>query len=144
MAQRVKGQENRLVMTGPNGVEEGLGDVKSSEAEIDLEVLEEHFLGETAARYDDIYNGCNGNMELQIESRAFMDFIGRVQDRAQRRLPADSKFMLTSAFSLPNGTRIRLCFEDLFFGPMPLRTPSRKEYVTLRVEWKCSTLRRIG
>ncbi len=144
MAQRVKGQETRLVVSGPDGVEDGLADVKSFEAELDLEILEEHFLGETAARFDDIFNGCSGNMEVQIESRAFLDFIGRVQDRAQRRLPADTKFMCTTAIALPNGTRIRLCFEDLFFGPIPLRTPSRKEYTTMRVEWKCSTLRRIG
>lgn len=144
MAQRAKGQENRLVMTGPEGVEDSINDVKSSELSIDVEVLEEHLLGETAARFDDIFNGCSGNMEMQLESRAFLDFIGRVKDRAQRRLPADSKFILTSAFALPNGTRVRLVFEDLFFGPIPIRTSSRKEYVTFRIEWKCSTVRRIG
>lgn len=144
MSQRLKGQETKLILTGPNGVEEGLADVKSFEAEIDLEILEEEFLGETSNRFDDIFNGVGGNMEVQIESRLFLDFIGRVIDRAQRRLPADTKFIATSAFALPNGQRVRLMFEDVFFGPMPIRTPSRKQYTTMRVEWKCSTLRRIG
>jgi hypothetical protein len=144
MAQRLKGQETRLVVAGPNGVEDGLVDVQSFEAELDVEILEEAFLGEVANRFDDIFNGVGGNMEVQIESRAFVDFIGRVQDRAQRRLPADTKFVITSAFALPNGVRVRLVFEDVFFGPIPIRTPSRKEYTKMRIEWKCSTLRRVG
>lgn len=144
MAQRLKGQESKLIISGPAGVEEGLIDVKSFEAEMDLEILEEGLLGETANRFDDIFNGVGGNAEMQIESRLFLDFIGRVQDRAQRRSPASSQFNITAAFALPAGLRVRLVFEDVFFGSIPIRTPSRKEYTTIRVEWKCSSLRRIG
>ncbi len=144
MAQRAKGQEAKLVISGPSGVEEGLVDVKSLEMEMDVEILEEGLLGETANRFDDIFNGVGGNAEMQIGSRLFLDFLGRVQDRAQRRSPASAQFTITAAFALPAGLRVRLVFEDVFFGPIPIRVPSRKEYVTIRVEWKCSTLRRVG
>lgn len=144
MSQRVKGQETKLVLSGPNGAEEGLFDVRSFEAELDIETLEEGYLGETANRFDDIYNGTSGNAEAHIENRLYLDFIGRVVDRSQRRLPADTQFNAVSAFAMPNGTRQRLLFQDIFFGPIQMRAASRKDYVIIRWEWKCSNLKRIG
>lgn len=143
MAQRIKGQEVALVFSSPAGVEEGLVDVQSFEAELDVEILQEKFLGETADRYDDIYNGVSGNAEFQIETVQYFRFTERVQERSQRRTPADAQFQIVAAFAFPNGTRARLIFEDVFWGPLPIRTPSRNEYVTVRVEWKGSNLRRI-
>lgn len=143
MAQRIKGQEVALVFSGPNGVEEGLANVQSFEAELDVEILQEKFLGEVADRYDDIYNGVSGNAEFQLDVTTYFRFTERVQQRSQRRTPADAQFQVVAALAFPNGTRARVVFEDVFWGPLPIRVPSRNEYVTVRVEWKGSTLRRI-
>lgn len=143
MAQRIKGQEVTLSFVGPTGDEDGLQDVVSFEAELDIEILEEGFLGETANRFDDIYNGTTGRMELQIENRDYFRFQQRVQDRAQRRTPAAGKFNAKASFRFPDGTRVRLTFEDIFFGPLPVRVPSRRDYVTATVQWKCTVIRRV-
>lgn len=142
MAQRIKGQETACVFTSPDG-DESVGDVKSFEAELDIQILEEGYLNETANRFDDIYNGVSGSIELHIESPDYFRFTQKVQDRAQRRTSAEGKFSVTSTFKFPSGARFRLTFEDIFFGPLPLRAPSRGEYVTVTVAWKGSTLRRV-
>lgn len=142
MAQRLKGQETVLSFTSPDGDEE-VGDVKSFEAELDIQTLEEGYLGETANRYDDIYNGTSGTAELHIESANYFAFTQKVKDRSQRRTPAAGKFSATSSFDFPNGERARITFEDIFFGPLPLRAPSRGEYVTVTVAWKCSEIRQV-
>jgi len=143
MAQRIKGQEVALTLISPDGNVDDLVDFQSFEGEFDIEILEEGYLGETAQRYDDIYNGASGNAELHVENAKFFVFQQAVQDRAQRRSAAELQFNAVVGFSFPDGTRGRLFFEDIFFGALPIRSPGRKDYVQLKVEWKCSNVRRV-
>ena len=143
MSQRLKGQESKLSFVGPTGDIAGLADVQSFEAELMLEILEEGYLGETANRYDDIFNGVSGNCELHIENANYFRFTQQVQDRAQRRTAAAGKFVIKSSFDFADGTRARLSFEDCFFEGLPLTVGSRKDYVKAKVSWKCSVVRRI-
>ncbi len=143
MAQRIKGQEVVLGFTHPNGDQAGLEDVVSFEAELDIEKLQERYLGETADRYDELFHGVNGQCELHLESSDYFRFAERVQDRAQRRTPAGGVFTATASFSFPNGQRVRLTFEDIFFGALPVRAPSSGEYITATIEWSGSSMRRV-
>lgn len=143
MAQRIKGQETVISFTNPQGDQEGLEDVLNFEAELDIEILQEGYLGETADRYDDIYHGVSGRVDLHLENTDYFRFTERVQDRAERRTAAGGVFTATSSFAFPNGQRARLTFEDIFFGALPLRAPSREEYVTVTVSWKGARMRRV-
>lgn len=143
MAQRIKGQEVVLGFTSPDGDQEGLEDVTNFEAELDLEILEEGYLGESANRYDDIYRGVTGSAELHLETSDYFRFTERVQDRAERRTAASGKFTATASFQFPGGERVRLTFEDIFFGALPIRIPSRSEYVTVSISWKGQRMRRV-
>lgn len=143
MAIRIKGQESSLSFVGPTGDEPGLGNIKSWEAELMLEILQEGYIGETADQFDDIYNGVSGNCELHISSSDYFRFTQRVQDRAQRRTAAAGKFVVKANFDFPDGTRARLNFEDVKFEGLPLTIGSRKDYVKAKVSWKCTTVRRI-
>lgn len=143
MAQRLKGQEVTLSFQGPQGREDGLEVIQNFEAELQLEILREGYLGETADRRDDIYRGVTGRAELHMESKKYFQFTQRVQDRAERRSPAAGKFHATASFAFPNGDRVRLTFEDIFFDALPLRAPSRSDYVTVTVAWECERVRRV-
>lgn len=143
MGQRIKGQETVLGFTNPDGDQQGLDSVLSFEAELDLEILEEGYLGETANRFDDIYKGVSGQVELHLETSEYFRFTERVQDRAERRTPAGGVFTASSTFQFPNGQRARITFEDIFFGAMPVSAPSRSEYVKATIQWKCSRIRRV-
>jgi hypothetical protein len=143
MAQRIKGQEVVLGFTNPDGAQDGITDILSFEAELDIEILEERYLGKVANSYDDIYNGCSGQIELHMRTADYLRFQERIQDRAQRRTAADGTFTATASFNFPNGSRARLTFEDIFFGPSPIRVGGRAEYVSGTIQWKCETLRRV-
>lgn len=143
MAQRIKGQEVTLAFTDPDGDVEDFGVIKSFEGEIDIQTLEEGYLGETANQYDDIYNGVSGTCELHMSEVQWFRFSAKVQDRAARRTPAAGKFSVTASFAFPNGQRPRVTFENIFFGPLPFKTPSRADYVTVTLSWKCSEIRRV-
>ncbi len=111
---------------------------------MDIEILEEMYLGEIGVRYDDHFKGYSGQVEGHFENfTEWMRFQERVENRSTRRTAAEGKFTFTSTFTLPSGARVRLTFEDIFFGPMPTRSPGQAEYVAATLTWKCSTLRRV-
>ena len=144
MTQRIKGQEIKLGFTNPDGDQPDFMIINSFEFEVDIEILEEMYLGEVGKRYDDHFNGYSGQAEGHFENFAeYMRFQQRVEDRAARRTPAAGVFNATASFNLPSGGRVRLTFEDIFFGAMPTRTPGQAEYVATTLNWKCSTLRRV-
>lgn len=144
MAQRIKGQETVLGFTNPDGDQEGLEDILSFEAELDMEILEEKYLGRSSNDYDDIFNGVSGQVELHMRTVDYFRFQEKIQDRAERRTAADGTFSATASFNFPNGTRMRITFEDLFFGPSPISVGSRSEYVKGTIQWKCSRIRRVS
>lgn len=143
MAQRIKGQEVTVSMSGPDGVEEGLEVVQSFEAEFMLEILQESYLGETADRFDEIYKGVSGSMEIHMETGKWFDFTLKIQERAQRRNGVDGEFTATATFTFPDDTRRRLVFNNIFFGPMPITAGGRADYVTATLTWNCSLATRI-
>lgn len=143
MAQRIKGQEVTVSFTNPDGSQEGLEDVLSFEWEMDMEILRERMLGETADRFDDIFKGITGSMEIQLETQEYFRFQQRVQDRAERRTPATGVFNATASFQFPNGQRPRLTFENLFFGPLPNPVSGSAAYVTATINFGCQRVRRV-
>jgi hypothetical protein len=141
MAQRIKGQEVRIIFTSPVGVETSLTDITSFEVEPQLEILSEGYLGETTERKDDIFKGVRGRAELHLESQEYFQFVQRVLDRSQRRTAADGKFNVVATLSFPNGQRPRVLLDDVFFGPPPVNVSSREDYVSATVEFECSFVR---
>lgn len=144
MAQRIKGQEVKLGFTNPEGDQDAFMLVNSFEFEVDIEILEEMYLGEVGKRYDDHFNGYSGQVEGHFENfTEYMRFQEKIEDRAARRTAAAGVFTATASFNLPSGGRVRLTFEDMFFGPMPVRSPGQAEYVAATLQWKCSSMRRV-
>ena len=143
MGQRIKGQEVTASVIGPDGVEEGFEVVQSFEAEFLFEILQEGYIGETADRFDEIYKGVSGTMELHLETGKWFDFTQKVQDRASRRDGSAGEFSVTATFAFPDATRRRLVFNNIFFGPMPVTAGGRADYVTVTLTWNCSQATRI-
>lgn len=138
MAQRIKGQEVRVVMVSPSGTETSLSDVQSFEVEPLMEVLSEGYLGETTERKDDIFKGVRGSMEIHLEDRDFFNFQQAVIDRSQRRSPAEARFNVIATLAFPNGDRVRVLMEDIFFGAPPLSVGSREDYVSVSLDFEAS------
>lgn len=143
MAQRIKGQEVTLSFATPDGQAEGLTDIVSFEAELQMEILREGYLGETTDRRDDIFRGVSGRAELHLETQEYLAFTQRVQDRAERRSPAAGVFNATASFQFPNGQRPRITFENIFFDALPVAVSDRGSYVQVTIAFECERLRRV-
>jgi hypothetical protein len=144
MSQRIKGSEVNVIMTSPQGREESIDAVGSIDFTIQLELLNEGYLGESSNRYDDIFNGIEGTLELHLERGAFFALIERIKQRAQRRTPSSDRFDFMFVFNFPNGDRVRTLFSDVFFGAIPVNSNARGEYVSASIPFGCTDGRFLG
>lgn len=138
---RVKGQEVKVVWTGPEGLEEGIDAIQNFRATFENEVLTENYLGRVTSDYDDIFNGVDISMDIHLHSPEYMRFAQRVLDRAQRRDPASGQFNVMVSLEFPTGERHRVVIQDVKFGEIPLNAGGRAEYVSSTIQGKSSSYR---
>jgi hypothetical protein len=136
MAQRIKGQDNELVLLTDGVPTENLM-ARSTELRWKLEILQEGYLGETTDRYDTIFKGIGGRMELHFDSPAMFELVERVVDKARRRTPG-TRFNLKSTLNFPSGRRGRLVVPDLEWGEIPMAFGSRSDFGTITLEFAAS------
>lgn len=137
---RLKGQEVELRITSSAGEVRSITDVKSFEFTIDVETLEEGYLGHKSNSFDDVYKGVEGNLEAHIEKGEIFDFVQSAIDRMKSAVPG-VQFHANCTFALPDGTVRRAFFNNIFFGPFPFTAGGRTEYVTMKTSFKCSEVR---
>lgn len=140
--QRIKGQETEVLFVVNDAPEGGLTDIQSFEMEVQLETLQEGYLGEKTDRYDDIMKGVTFSVGLHSSSDAVLAFIEKVQDRATRRTPG-AKFNIKTTLNFPNGDRTRVILTDCAFDGAGINFGGRDEYGSTTLSGKCSTWRRI-
>ena len=144
MSQRIKGLECQLSLSTPDGADEDVfDDVLEAELNVDMEILEQSYLGHTSKEFDDIFNGISGSVKVHMEGTTIFRLAEKIQDRAERRSPASGVFSLSFTLNFPSGARARLTAENIFFGTIPLKIGKREDYVETELEFKCSRLRRI-
>jgi hypothetical protein len=132
-------------MVGPTGDITTFDHIQSLDFSMDMEILEEGYLGQTANQFDDIYNGISGNLTAHMSNNEFWAFQEQVQFRAERRTAgpaANTQFSITTQFTLPTGELARVTIEDVHFGPVETSIGGREEYVELSVEFSASFMTR--
>jgi len=137
MAQRIKGQEVQLLFVVDGVAKEAITDIRNFEVAAQLELLKEGYLGETTDRRDDVFHGLRGKMELHFESRAVLDLIVQLIDRARRRTPG-TRVNIKATLNFPNGDRPRVLIQDAFFGEAPMTFGSRSDYGSVNLEFESS------
>ena len=141
MDKRIKGQESVIGISGPQGNVGSIDAVSSFELEFQIDILSEGFLGEVAERKDEIFMGVSGKLEVQLPRVDYLGFAQQIVDKAQRRLPANTVFNVTSTLTFPDGRIARVLLPDVAFGSIPLNIGARAEYVTSTVEFEGSKVR---
>lgn len=141
--QRIKGQEVEVLLVVGGQARDTITDVRSFELALKFDLLQEGYLGETTDRYDEIFRGARGRMELHIENETIFTFFTSVLDRAQRRVPG-TQINIKATLNFPNGDRPRVIIQNAFFGEMPLGFGSRSDYGAVTLEFSSSDIRVIG
>lgn len=137
---RGKGQDCRVTFTGPTGTVDilNISGIRSWNGTFKYKKLEEGYQGEFTQRYDEIFMGCDGDMEAHIAGGDFLVFAQQVKDRAQRNIIAEAEFSMLVSVTFGTGQRARILFPDVHFGDMPFKSPARDEYVTVGIDFSGS------
>ncbi len=134
---RLRGQEVELRMFADSVLEDSISLVSSFDETFKLEKKEDGFLGEVTNRYDDIFNGIDGKLDVQVNTAAWMPFQQAIKARAQRRTPA-VRFNLVRTDFYANGETAIVTYADVKFGPMPTSVAGRGEFVKVSIDFSCS------
>lgn len=138
MLQRIKGQETIITILVDGELQARIDSIKDSEVSFDLEILEEGYLGETANRFDSIFNGMTVRLTGHMTNRAFVQFVEAVVAKAQRRAGGAVRIDVATTLVFPGGDLVNIGVPDCSFGPAPLTTGGRSEYGEWTLEAKAS------
>jgi hypothetical protein len=139
----IKGQETRFTLTSPKGLEESVTKIKDASFSFDLEIITEQYLGEVSDQFDDIFRGVSVELTIDLSDPKVYDLVDQVIQRAQRRIPASSKFSVMSVLNFPSGQRRRVLFPDLKFAEIPTEFGARDEYGEVKLSMKGSKYRKL-
>ena len=137
---RLKGQTTFVRLLRNGAPTQVLNAISSFEMTDELEVLEEEYLGETEARYDNIYKGTTFTMEIHIEDGAPFDFRQEAIEAAQQRGAAAVRIDIAWVADLPSGATRLLTLIDVKVGPINVSNSARADFVTMKFEGSCSTV----
>lgn len=136
-SQRIKGQEVSLNFVVAGQIVNSLTDIKSFDVNVDLETLEEGYLGQTSNQYDEVFKGISGKAQFNFSSPAVFLFVQAVLNRAQRREPG-TQINIKATLNFPSGQRAQVLIPNAFFEAIPIGFAGRTEYGMLDLSYKAS------
>lgn len=138
MGTRLKGQDTFIDIIADGKPDGNLGPWKSFEVTLLMEVLEEEFVGETTKQYDEIFDGCEFNMEGNILAQQYFRFVDKVVRRARYQTGGLVTCDIQTTFVFNSGYVLPYKLKDVKFGNIPVNVSSRRDFVTTTLTGKCS------
>lgn len=142
MSQRILGQNVSVIVIQDSAPLQEINCIRSFSFNYELELKDEGYLGETTNRKDSVFKGIKFDMELHSASNDIFNLIRSAVDKARRRTPG-TRINVKASLTWPNGDRAVITFPDVEFGPFPVNTNSRADYVTIKLEGACSEARAV-
>lgn len=134
---RLKGQEVQIQIIQGGAVVTAINAIASFGDTMKFEKKEQGFLGEVTNRYDEIFNGFDGNLTMQISEQGWMELQAAIKAKAQRANPT-LEFNLVRVDLYPNGQTPTRTYRDVHWGPSPTNVGSRGDFVTVALDFSCS------
>lgn len=141
--QRIMGQDVIVTPFINDIPQQAITDVRNFEVAVQVEVVREGYLGQFTDRRDDIYRGIRGSYEIHFSSRAALDMVVSITNRA-RRVGANVQIITQAALVFPNGDSPIIVTTDCFFNEIPLAFGSRGDFGNIRFDWEADDFRVIG
>jgi hypothetical protein len=128
-AQRIKGQEVSIAITLDGALQTQIDTIQSADIEMELDLLQEGYIGETSDRVDSVYKTISISVTGHANSQAYIELADAIARRAQRRSGGALRIDLVGTFAFPNGDFPSLVIPDVFFESIPFNIGGRDEYV---------------
>ena len=137
MTLRAKGQEVTLTIVANGQVQQVLADVISFDALFAVEMLEQAFVGESTARYDELFKGGGFDITFQQFSESHVVLAAAIVERARE----ESKLVVNvTAYVEINGEVAFLSWPDAQFGEAEVKMSGQMDYYTVRYHGQSSEL----
>lgn len=134
---RLKGQEISIRIVTDAVVDSTIDSIASMNDEVMLELKEDGFLGELVNRFDEIFNGFGGDMEIQLTRADWLTVELAIIERAQRKV-LSRVFNVIRTDLFGNGTSCVYTYADVKWGPIATTIASRADFVKVKMQFKCS------
>lgn len=128
MPQRIKGQENAILITRGGVLENTLVDIHSFNIEFNSEVKVMGYLGEKNDRTDDVYHHVKFDFEMHTHSQDWLHFLVALHDRQKRNDP-NLVINISSVLEYPGGDQPVVFIPDAKFGPVADASAARADYI---------------
>lgn len=135
---RLKGQEISVRAVADGVVVDSIDSVSNFNENVDLEQKQEGFLGETANRFDQQFNGFGGDFEFQVHNSRWVAFQELIIAKAKRENPGVIFNVVVTEF-YPNGDTVVSTYVDVSWGAMPKSVPSKNDYVKIKGQFACAS-----
>lgn len=136
--QRIKGQETVVTVMLDGQLQARVDSITDAEVTFELEILEEGYLGETANRYDSIFNGMTIRAVGHLTNTQLITLAEAIVSRAQRRAGGAVRIDMALSLVFPGGDLITIAIPDVQFQSIPVSDGGREEYVQWTLEAKAS------
>ncbi len=143
MSERVRGQENFILITVDNVLVDRIDSITEFEYTVEADIQEENFLGETQPRFDSIAKGTTLTIAGQLANEEFFVLQAAITAVAERRTASITQIDIGSSYVFPNGDLVNLAFKNVFFGASPVTTGSREDFIAWNLEGKCQRVDRV-
>ncbi len=132
-AQRIKGQEVSVLIVQDGNLQDTLTDIQNFNTEMVFETKVQGYLGEKNDRVDYIFHNAKFDMELNLHTQDWLNFMLAMKKKATRETP-DVQFNITAVLSYPNGDTPTVLFPNVSWGPVPMNVSTRGDYVKIKLE----------
>jgi hypothetical protein len=134
---RLKGQEVVLRIVEGGVLVNEINSIGSFNDNTAFTITEDGFLGEPVNRFDEVLDGYGGDFEMQVNTPLWHNLQEDIARRARRELP-NLVFNIVRTDFYANGQTAIITYTDVKFGPQPTSIASRKDFVKVRMEFRCS------
>ena len=132
---RLKGQ-NASIEFFTNGASQTFGNIRSSEVELQLEILTEEYLGSSFPSKEMVYNGIKGRLTLHLDKNdKYSDLLRAALGKATDVL-SETKFNVVTKIAHPGGSTIKITATDVVFDGLPLSFAGRKDYGEFTISYE--------
>ena len=135
--QRVKGQETIITILKDGELQARIDSISDAEVTFDIEILEEGYIGETANRFDSIFNGMTIKISGHMTNKQLITLATAVVQRAQRA-GGVNRIDMAITLIFPGGDLVTISVPDVHFQSIPITDGGREEYVGYSLEAKGS------
>lgn len=134
---RLKGQEVSIRIVAGGVLQASIDSVSSMDDNVKLNLLEQGFLGETANRFDESFDGFGANFEIQMTKADASQLDDAIVAKAKRETP-DVVFNMVRTDLYSDGSSNVYTYMDMHWGSIPTTISSRGDYVKKKFSAACT------